>query len=356
MKPDVIRREHSELLDGVVLVADVRDSLGRVVLGRGTLVGVDERIVLEGLAWELLHVVRPEPGDILESDAGARLAAAAAGSGVEAGEAAGGHWPLASTRRGIVEVHGAALLAVNSPGELAVYTVADGQVVDRDEVVARAKIIPFVVEGGSLERGLAAASAAGGLISVRAFSPARLGVVVLESLGSSAFERFRSALDEKAAWFGSSVLEPCVVGRTARSVAAAFEGVLSSGAGVVLVAGTAAMDPLDPAFEAVRLLNGQIERVGVPAHPGSLLWLARLENRHSSCGTRHSSLVPVIGMPSCGLFSRATVFDLVLPRLLAGMPVDSAWLASLGQGGLLTRDVAARFPPYRPRQERGAVD
>ena len=52
----------------------------------------------------------------------------------------------------------------------------------------------------------------------------------------------------------------------------------------------------------------------------------------------------------------ATVFDLVLPRLLAGLAVDSAWLAGLGAGGLLTRDVAARFPPYRPRQERGAVE
>jgi len=61
-------------------------------------------------------------------------------------------------------------------------------------------------------------------------------------------------------------------------------------------------------------------------------------------------------MPSCGLFSRATVFDLVLPRLLTGLPVDSAWLATLGAGGLLTRDVAARLPPYRPRQERGAVE
>ena len=182
------------------------------------------------------------------------------------------------------------------------------------------------------------------MISVRAFVPARLGVVVLESLGSSAFARFRAAIDEKAAWFGSSVLEPCEVGRTARGVAAAYEGVLASGAGFMLVAGTAAMDPLDPAFEAVRLLGGRLERVGVPAHPGSLLWLARIGD------------VPVVGMPSCGLFSRATVFDLVLPRLLAGLPVDSAWLATLGAGGLLTRDVAARFPPYRPRQERGAVE
>ena len=346
MKPEVIRRDRNGLdsLHGAVLVSDVRDSLGRVILGRGTLVGADERIVLEGLPWEALHVVRPEGGDVLEPEAGERLAAAAAGPGVRAGEGAGGHWPLVSERRGLVEVRREALLEVNSPGDLAVYTVADGQVVDRDEVVARAKIIPFVVSAGALERGLASASSAGGLIAVRAFVPARLGVVVLESLGSSAFARFRAAIDEKAAWFGSSVLEPCEVGRTARSVAAAFEGVLAGGAGLVLVAGTAAMDPLDPAFEAVRLLGGRLDRVGVPAHPGSLLWLARIGD------------VPVVGMPSCGLFSRATVFDLVLPRLLAGLPVDSAWLATLGAGGLLTRDVAARFPPYRPRQERGAVE
>lgn len=346
MKPEVIRRDRNgwDSLAGAVLVSDVRDSLGRVVLGRGTLVGADERIILEGLAWETLHVVRPDGGDVLEPDAGTRLAAAAAGPGVRAGDGAGGHWPLISERRGVVELRRDALLDVNGPGDLAVYTVADGQVVDEDEVVARAKIIPFLVSGTALERGLAAASTAGGLIAVRAFVPARFGVVVLESLGSSAFARFRAALDEKAAWFGSSVLEPCEVGRTARAVAATFEGVLAGGAGLVLVAGTAAMDPLDPAFEAVRLLGGRLERVGVPAHPGSLLWLARIGE------------VPVIGMPSCGLFSRATVFDLVLPRLLAGLAVDSAWLATLGAGGLLTRDVAARFPPYRPRQERGAVE
>lgn len=346
MKPELVRRDRAGTgsLSGVVLVSDVRDSLGRVVVGRGTLVGEDERVILEGLPWETLHVVRPEPGDILEAEAGSRLALAASGSGVVPGEAAGGHWPLLATSRGIVEVRRDALLAVNGPGELAVYTLADGQVVEEGEVVARAKIIPFVVDGAAFQRGVSAASAAGGVVAIRGFQPARLGVVVLESLGSSALERFRRALQEKAAWFGSSVLEPCVVARHSRSIAAALEGAVTGGADVVTVAGTTAMDPLDPAFEAVRLLNGRLERVGVPAHPGSLLWLARVGD------------VPVVGMPSCGLFSRATVFDLVLPRLLAGLPVDSAWLATLGHGGLLTRDVAARFPPYRARQERGAVD
>lgn len=346
MRAEVVRRDRVSIdaLTGAVLVSDVRDSLGRVVVGRGTLVGDDERVVLEGLQWELLHVVRPEAGDVLEAEAGNRLASAASGPGVRAGKAAGGHWPLVAMARGIVEVREEALLAVNGSGELAVYTVTDGQVVDDGEVVARAKIIPFVVDGGALERGVSVAAAAAGVIAVRPFTPARIGVVVQESLGSSALDRFRRALEEKADWFGSSLLEPCVVSRTARSIAAAMDGAITGGAGLVLVAGTMAMDPLDPAFEAIRLLRGRIERVGVPAHPGSLLWLARVGD------------VPIVGMPSCGLFSRATVFDLVLPRLLAGLPVDTAWLASLGHGGLLTRDVAARFPPYRQRQERGAVD
>ena len=344
MKAELVRRNREGLdaLTGAVIVSDVRDSLGRVVVGRGTLIGDEERILLEGLAWDVLHVVRPDPGDLLEVEAGTLLARAACGDGVEAGEAAGGHWPITAKTRGLVEVRREALHAVNRGGELAVYTLPDGQVVDRGEVVGRTKIIPFVVEGPVLRRGIEAA--AGGVVSVRAFAPATLGVVVLETLGSAALDRFRRALDEKAGWFGSSLLELCVVARNARSVAAAMEGAVNAGAGVVLVAGSAAMDPLDPAFEAIRLLRGRVERVGVPAHPGSLLWLAQVSN------------APVIGMPSCGLFSRATVFDLVLPRFLAGLPVDSGWLASLGHGGLLTRDVAARFPPYRARQERGSVD
>jgi hypothetical protein len=61
-------------------------------------------------------------------------------------------------------------------------------------------------------------------------------------------------------------------------------------------------------------------------------------------------------MPSCGLFSRATVFDLVLPRLLAGERVDGDWFAELGHGGLLTRDMAFRFPAYRASRDRGEVE
>jgi len=55
------------------------------------------------------------------------------------------------------------------------------------------------------------------------------------------------------------------------------------------------------------------------------------------------------------MFSQATLFDLILPRLLAGQPVGPRELAAFGHGGLLGHDMAFRFPPYRAGQDRGAL-
>jgi molybdopterin biosynthesis enzyme len=87
-----------------------------------------------------------------------------------------------------------------------------------------------------------------------------------------------------------------------------------------------------------------MERHGVPAHPGSLLWVATWDGR------------PVVGMPSCGMFSEATTFDLILPRILAGDRIGNPELAALGLGGLLSRESAYRFPPYRANVARGELE
>jgi molybdopterin biosynthesis enzyme len=97
-------------------------------------------------------------------------------------------------------------------------------------------------------------------------------------------------------------------------------------------------------FGGLTLLGASMVRHGAPAHPGSLLWLARWDG------------LPVLGMPTCGMFSQATTFDLVLPRLLAGEAVGNRELAALGHGGLLSREMAYRFPPYRANAARGELE
>ena len=104
------------------------------------------------------------------------------------------------------------------------------------------------------------------------------------------------------------------------------------------------MSALDPTYSALASIDARMLVQGVPAHPGSLLWLAEWEN------------VPVVGMPTCGLFAQATVFDLVIARLLTGERLGRRELARLGHGGLLTRDMAFRLPAYRTASERGTVE
>ncbi|MER3418929.1 MAG: hypothetical protein C4343_07575 [Chloroflexota bacterium] len=116
-------------------------------------------------------------------------------------------------------------------------------------------------------------------------------------------------------------------------------GVLPGGAAarsvdLVLTAGGASTDPLDPLFLALEAAGGTIVRHGVPAHPGSMLWLGRL---------RRTTL---LGLPTCGAYAKATAADLLLAWLLAGEPPTTATVARLGHGGILTRDQRFRFPAY----------
>jgi hypothetical protein len=332
-----------DLIDGRVLTRDLRDTQGRIGFRKGQILHAADTEALARLRWNDLHLIAMEAGDLHEDDAGRRLAAAAAGSGVEVGEMSGGAWPLRSRWRGILEVDVDALARLNSVDGTSVYTLYRGQVVDEGETVARAKIIPLVIAEARVRDAEAVTGQGSGVIRVQPFRPTRAAAVVQDTLGAGQMGRFRDALGEKVAWFGSDLMEPVAVDASEEALADALARVVEAGAEVVVMAGSKPMDPLDPAFGALRRLGVSLERHGVPAHPGSLFWIARLRG------------VPVLGMPNCGLFSKATVFDLVLPRILAGEAVGAAELAELGHGGFLTRDMAFRFPPYRPTRERGEV-
>lgn len=343
-----IRLSRSEVtpsaVAGRVLARDIRDEAGRIALGKGTLLEEGSLAMIHPLAWDELHLVEPSPGDVHEHEAGGRLARAAAGAGVAVGAQGGGHWPMAAMHRGLLGVDHQALDEVNAIEGLCVYTLFHGQVVDAGELVARAKIVPFVIGGAMLACGEGIARSRGGVVSVRPFLPMRVGAVVQESLGARAMARFRESIGEKVEWFGSTLLDPVFVAPDAAELERGMRRLLDEGAQVIALAGSKPMDPLDAAFGGLERIGATMVRHGVPAHPGSLCWLAR------------AGEIPIVGMPSCGLFSQATVFDLVLPRLLTGERLDGRALAAMGHGGFLTRDMAFRFPPYRASRERGAVE
>jgi hypothetical protein len=331
-------------LAGLVLATDVRDAAGRLVRAKGDVLAEDDLDALQGATWRELHLIALDPGDVHESQAGARLARAVAGTGVLVGACSGGQWPLRAASRGVLQVNVPGLASVNASADLAVYTLFDGQVVEAGETVARAKIIPFALPEDVIAAGEARARAAAPVMAVRAFQPRRVRALVQESLGARAMERFKAVFGEKVAWFGGDLDEPVFVAPDEAHVARALARLLEGAPDLLVVAGSRTMDPLDPVFAALLASGASLVRRGMPAHPGSLCWVARC------AGTT------IVGMPSCGVFSQATVFDLLLTWVFAGVPLDAGLLAQFGHGGFLTRDMAFRFPPYRQAADRGEVE
>jgi molybdopterin biosynthesis enzyme len=346
VKAIAVRREGAvtpEALVGRVLCHDVRDAAGKVAVAKGARVDEATAQVLLDTPWDEIHVIAPDPGDIHEEEAGRRLAAAVVGDGVEVKGYTGGQWTLVATRRGLLRIRREPLAEVNAREGTAVFTLFDGQPVQAGETVAKAKVTPLVMAGDTVDAIEATGRAAGGIITVKPFLPRVVGVVARESLDARQRARFEDALRLKLDWFGSRLLPIRFAGPSARSVADELRALREEGAEVLVVAGASALDPLDPVFGGLTLLGARMERHGAPAHPGSLLWVARWDSGS------------VLGMPTCGMFSQATTFDLVLPVILAGETVGNEEIAALGHGGLLSRDMAYRFPPYREGAVRGEL-
>lgn len=332
-------------LDGTRLSADAIDGLvlaetllapgdhHRVLLPKGRVLRAEDLPLITRARPIELHVVRLDAGDVHEDAAARRLAAAVAGPGIAVHGPVESQMRLAADVNGILRIDTGRLDRVNGIPDVSVFTLFDGQLVPKGKTVAGVKITPFATAEANLTQAERLCASAGGIIRVVAFKPMRVGVLVRERLEPSAREKFQSSLQMKVAWFGSRIT---AIDYVADDVAAVSTSIrrLASGADLILTAGANATDPLDPTLVALDRLGARMERQGAPAHPGSAVWLAYLGD------------TPVFGVAACGMFSRATVLDLILPRLFTGLRVDASDFTSLGHGGLLSRDMSFRFPPY----------
>lgn len=322
-------------LAGYVLAHDVEVMTGdgRVRLRKGRILREEDTPVLAA-ANRTLHVLRLDDGDVHEDVAARRLAGVVAGTGVHFGDPHESMIALRAAHRGLLSVDADRVLDINCVPDMSVWTLYDAQIVRENQPVAGVKVTPLITREDALREAERAASGDGSPIRVLPFLHRRAGVLVREELIPAAGDRFREAITGKVEWFGSEITEIVHAGNDVESVVEAMHRLIAAGADMVLCAGVTSTDPLDVTVQALDDLGVRWEKRGVPAHPGSTYWLAYLDE------------VPVLGMASCGMFSRATVLDLILPRFFAGQHVDARMLAALGHGGLLNKGMAYRFPDY----------
>jgi len=319
---------------GAVLCRDVLGEDGRPVLLKGHRLERADALTLEAAHPDELHLLWLDAGDVDEDTAAMRIARAVAGEHVEVHHPVESQVRLSAATRGLLHVDAAALQALNSVDGITVFALPDGVPVDAGKTLAGVKITPLAIAGDLLaEAERRAAPHSGAVMSVRSFLPLRVSVVVRERLSEGERGRFEQSLRGKVAWFGGDVESIRYVSGDPAAVRAAL-GDAAERADIALAVGVASVDPLDVTWRGVVDAGARVVRRGLPVHPGSSYWIVEL----------HGS--PVIGVASCGMFSRRTALDLLLTRCFAGAQLDPDFLAGLGHGGLLAAEMAWRFPRY----------
>jgi hypothetical protein len=330
-------------LAGAVLLGGIR--LPDRSLAKGSRLGPADagelvRAAADGRLAEPVRLAWAEPGDLHENEAAERLALAVGGAGVELRPPRQSRLDLLAKWPGVLHVRVGTLSRVNAIDPLEVFTLYHGQSVTAGRVVASVKVAPHLVPEEAVQRGVRIAREEGPLVEVRPYLPVEVGAIAAEALGPDELARFEAGARAKVEALGSRFAgttvvrdrDPDAAERGARR--ALEEMVHGRGLPVVLVGGVSAGDPLAPFFAALDGVGGRVLRRGVPAHPGSMIWLARVgESR-------------LLGLPSCGMFALATAADLVLPRLLTGERLEAVDLADMGHGGILSREMRFRFPAY----------
>ncbi|RJQ15332.1 MAG: molybdopterin-binding protein [Nitrospiraceae bacterium] len=324
---------------GMVIAHDITEIRPGEFKGRafkkGHIVREEDISHLQRLGKEHLFILEVKEDEMHENDAALAIATALAGEGIRFdGEANEGKINLVAARDGLLRINREALLEFNMVGEVMCATVHDNSVVKEGQLVAGTRAIPLVVKKSDVENAVRIAKGAGGVVSVKEMRKPRAGIVIT---GNEVFygkikDAFEPVITRKIKALGGEIIGVQFAPDDAGQIEARLRDLISAGADLIITTGGMSVDPDDVTRFAIRNIGVSDFTYGSPVLPGSMFLVA------------YSNNIPILGMPACGMYASITVFDLILPRILAGEKMGRKEIADLGHGGLCLKCETCRYP------------
>ena len=301
---------------------------------KGHIVQPEDIPVLLRMGKEHLYVWEKTPGMLHEDEGAERLRALCQGPNMHATEPCEGKIELTAGCDGLFQVDVERLCAVNDVEELMIATRHTNTAVHKGDKLAGMRVIPLVVREELLAQAEARAGAAP-LLSLTPWKLKTCGVVATgsEVAGGLIQDAFTPAVEQKLAEYGITVTERRLPGDDRAAITAAALDCKAKGVDMVLCTGGMSVDPDDRTPAAIRDTGAEIVSYGAPVLPGAMLLLGYFADG-----------VPVLGLPGCVMYAKATVFDLLLPRIAAGVRISRAQLKAMGHGGLCLGCPECHYP------------
>ncbi len=226
------------------------------------------------------------------------------------------------------------LCAVNALGEIIIATRPSGFPVKKGDKLCGMRVVPLVIEKAKMERAKEVAGSEP-LFRLTPIKPKKYGLIVTgsEVAKGRIADKFSPIVKAKLAEYGCKMIAHRILGDDPKAIADEISEMLSKGAELVICTGGMSVDPDDRTPLAIRNTAETVISYGVPVLPGAMFMMAYTKDYR-----------PICGLPGCVMYSKRTVFDIVLPYLLAGEPVAANRLAMLGNGGLCLNCDDCRYP------------
>ena len=226
------------------------------------------------------------------------------------------------------------LREVNSLGRMMIATRSSGFPVKAGDKLCGTRIIPLVIEKQAMEQAKAAAGDKP-ILRLLPIKQKKYGVVATGSEISKGIieDTFTPVIEEKMREYGCRMMAHATPGDDDKAITAAIKQMIDDGEEMVICTGGMSVDPDDRTPLAIRNSGGRIVSYGAPVLPGAMFLLSYNKNG-----------IPVCGLPGCVMYAKRTIFDIVLPYLLADEPVTAELLSGLGNGGLCLNCKVCHYP------------
>ena len=211
--------------------------------------------------------------------------------------------------------------------------------VKKGDKIAGTRIIPLVIEKSKMDKAEKVAGTKP-IFSILPYRSKKVGIITTGSEVQKGLikDTFTPVLKEKLDEFSCQILGQTLPGDERSQITSDILSFIDQGADMVICSGGMSVDPDDRTPGAIKDTGAEIVTYGAPVLPGAMLLLSYYQN--------NDKIIPILGLPGCVMYARRTVFDLILPRIMADDRICADEIASYGEGGLCLNCDVCTFPNF----------
>lgn len=282
-----------------------------------------------------LYLLDLKKNQVHEDDAVHELASALSGPGVIfSGSPKEGKLELKAVYPGLFKVNIDALIDFNMIEDVMCASIHNNTCIEKNQSLAATRAIPLVIEKKELERAVETARQNYPIFSVKMFNPLKIRLIITgnEVYNGLIQDRFQAIVEKKTKALGATIEEAVILPDNQEMITRQIKSYLKKDTDLIITTGGMSVDPNDVTRAGIEQAGFDDTHYSSAVLPGAMFLLGYNKNTF------------IMGLPACGLYHKTTIFDLILPRLMAGERPGKRDLAKLCHGGLCMNCKPCRFP------------